>query len=272
MSKVFDTEITCEECKLRILEDYIELHYPSLGSPSELHPECVDIHISNSCLKKEVYRPRLIKYSYLRRTRGYIDNQLWSECQLVTLNNIHRYFNGQFIAEQGSPLYEALAEKYCCKNGACLRLPKLWDALGYVFPDYSSDKIIDPDTIPLTCAVKHKKHGVHGVAVVGYKKEAGIEYLLVPNFSSETKHSWIEKAQFESFLFPMRHAGEDRDRWCQRQVRIIASIKGCRCEKAIVCDHGVGEPFGICKCPRRTEGKHPFHCGTMEKGECGGMG
>ena len=60
----------------------------------------------------------------------YQNTQRYSECQLVTLFNVVKYFNIGTVPELGTEEYEMMCVKYHCVSGSCLNMVEAYIEYG----------------------------------------------------------------------------------------------------------------------------------------------
>ena len=116
----------------------------------------------------------------------YQNNQLWSECQMISLFNAMRYHNLPSVPEMGTKEYEKICTDYCCINGACLKMSTAYKKFGL-------KRIKGPikfhwirKNLPVELGV-FCHQGYHSILIVGTKKNK----LLLANYA-KNRLSWME--------------------------------------------------------------------------------
>lgn len=138
----------------------------------------------------------------MRKWINYIDQQWYSECQIVAALNIYYYLTGKYIKPR-SETYETLVEKYCAKAGSAIGIHRLYKELGlkkagrymnlFDLPRKGNNLVL-----PIEATIWHKRYGFHSLAIVGYEPKT--DCIQVPNFRYETSsNGWMFLEDLKKF-------------------------------------------------------------------------
>jgi len=116
----------------------------------------------------------------------YQNNQLWTECQMVSLLNAMRYHSLPDVPEMGSKEYKKLCEEHSCVNGCCLNMSEAYPKLGLDFIENKPNLNWIKRNLPVELCVSCHR-GYHSILVVGFKKNK----LLLANYAKDRLY-WME--------------------------------------------------------------------------------
>jgi len=139
----------------------------------------------------------------MRSWKKYINEQKYSECQVITAINAYYYLTGKTIS-QDSEEYEKLVDLVSARNGSAIGIEKVHKKLGLVtlkrvkWLHEFGPKL----PLPIEASVWHKKTGFHSVLMVDYCKKT--DCIRIANFSQATNmRGWMfgeDFYQFETFV------------------------------------------------------------------------
>ena len=115
----------------------------------------------------------------------YQNNQLWSECQLVSIWNARRFW-GLDAPRMGTKEYEKICKQFHCISGACLGLRKDPESFGIKRINGGRNLRWIKKNLPVEIGI-YCHRGYHSVLIVDYKGDK----LLLTNYARGRTH-WIE--------------------------------------------------------------------------------
>lgn len=137
-----------------------------------------------------------------RLWKNYINQQKYSECQVISAINAYYYFTGRTI-KQNSPEYEGLVDQASARHGSAIRIKKIHDQLGLIVLKGSMN-LFDLGnsrgrlSLPIEATVWHKRTGYHSVLIVDQCLKTGC--IRVANFQQVTSTGgWMFKEDFYQY-------------------------------------------------------------------------
>jgi len=170
----------------------------------------------------------------------YLNNQKYSECQLVTALNAYYYLTGEVYCKQDSDEYEKLVDECCARHGSAIGIEKIHKKLGLEIIGYSNHistnfendwltlrqiknrkkgiypKIHKPIkssrgkiTLPIEITIWHKKTGYHSAIIIDHCLKT--ECFKIANFSQVTSNKgWMFVEDLYLYINDMNKG------WCFR--------------------------------------------------------
>jgi len=143
--------------------------------------------------------------------KRYINNQRYSECQLVTAINAAICLNEHPINPH-SVEYERLVDLSMSRHGAVIEIEEVYRYLRICKLElrhtwknikYRLEKHPNKEPIEFYVYNNHnKKTGYHSVLAIECKEGRKYKYIRIANFIKHTKDGWIKWDEFKKFLRP----------------------------------------------------------------------
>ena len=130
----------------------------------------------------------------------YQNIQHYSECQLVTLFNVLRYFGYNKVPELGTKEYEKMCLKYHCISGSCLNMVEAYDEYRLKKETGTWNFNWISENIPIELSVSTKKQGIHSILLIKCKDDK----FLVTNYAKR-KVQWLRFSQLENMKIKNIH-------------------------------------------------------------------
>jgi len=162
-----------------------------------------------------------------RNWSKYINNNKYSECQLINALNAYYCLTDKVYCEQDSQEYEDLVDFVKARNGAAIDIEKVWKKLGieivwegmslHTLKQYLWEKNkYTPLYMPIEFNNWSMEHGNHTSLIIEYKKHCDL--YRITNFSKyTTSEGWL----FGSELYKYESYHDQRDNDVYRLFGLI---------------------------------------------------
>ena len=131
----------------------------------------------------------------------YQNTQHYSECQLVTLLNVVRYFGMEDnVPELDTKEYEKMCIKYHCICGSCLNMEEAYDEYNLKRETGTWEFNWISRNVPIELSVSTKRQGNHSILVIKCKDDK----FLVTNYI-KGRVQWLQFSQLEKMKINNNH-------------------------------------------------------------------
>lgn len=149
----------------------------------------------------------------IHKWENYINNQKYSDCQIVTAVNAYYYLTGKQI-KYNSPTYRRFVELTGAKYGSAIQIERIYDDLKLCYTEYDDFlnfyRLVEDRKFPIEITVDHKRHGRHSVLVIDYEPKCNA--YQITNFSfATTKNGWIFWEDLNQFVVKYGNAKTIRE-------------------------------------------------------------
>lgn len=157
--------------------------------------------------------------------KRYINNQRYSECQLVTAINAAICL-GEHPIHPHSIEYERLVDLSMGRHGSVIRRHPIYNYLRInkkkIRPTWKNIKKHlekHPNREPIEFYVYHDKVGFHSVLAIECKESRKYKYIRIANFRHVTKDGWIKWDEFKKYKRPKMCWYFFLDPWFMRELQ-----------------------------------------------------